>query len=364
MASLKNNSKSKNLHFLSLAFEQEKINLGSTKKHPSVGCIVEKDGAVISSGHTSINGRPHAEYKALNKKKDFKNANLYVTLEPCSHYGNTPPCTNIIIKKKIKKVFYSIFDFDLRSKKKSKKILNKNKISVTGSLLRKNGLDFYQSYYLQHGSNLPLIDAKIALSKDYFTKNIKRKWITNSNSRKRSHFLRSMYNCIISTSKSINEDNSLLNCRIDGFEKKSPDLVILDRNLKLKKKLKLYNTIKNRKILLFTSSKNKKKIYNFKKRGIKVNIISSLKNKKDFKDFFLILKKRGYSRIFIESGLTFLNFLIKNKFLNNIYIFKSNNRLNKLGINYSNSNIIKKIILKNLINVNLFGDKLYKEKLK
>ncbi len=95
-----------------------------------------------------------------------------------------------------------------------------------------------------------------------------------------------------------------------------------------------------------------------------MNIINSLKNKKDFKDFFLILKKRGYSRIFIESGLTFLNFLIKNKLLNNIYIFKSNNRLNKLGINYSNSNIIKKIILKNLINVNLFGDKLYKEKLK
>ena len=95
-----------------------------------------------------------------------------------------------------------------------------------------------------------------------------------------------------------------------------------------------------------------------------MNIINSLKNKKDLKDFFLILKKRGYSRIFIESGLTFLNFLIKNKFLNNIYIFKSNNRLNKLGINYSNSNIIKKIILKNLINVNLFGDKLYKEKLK
>ena len=71
---LKNNFKSKNLHFLSLAFEQAKINLGSTKRNPSVGCIVEKDGAVISSGHTSLNGRPHAEYNALNKRKDFKNA--------------------------------------------------------------------------------------------------------------------------------------------------------------------------------------------------------------------------------------------------------------------------------------------------
>tara|TARA_B100000586_G_scaffold262249_1_gene230274 strand:+ start:2234 stop:3328 length:1095 start_codon:yes stop_codon:yes gene_type:complete len=364
MTNLKNNSKFKDLHFLSLAFEQAKINLGSTKRNPSVGCIIEKDGAVISSGHTSLNGRPHAEYNALNRRRNFKNANLYVTLEPCSHYGVTPPCTNTIIKKKIKKVFYSAFDFDYRSKKKSKRILNKKKIFVQGSLLKKNGLDFYQSYYLQHRLSLPLIDGKIAISKDYFSKNIKKKWITNLYSRRRSHLLRSMYNCVISTSKSINEDNSLLNCRIEGLENKSPDLVILDRNLKLKKKLKLFQTTKRRKVLLFTCSKNKKKILYLKKRGIKVTSISSLKNKKDFKNLFLILKKRGYSRIFLESGLTLLNFLIKNKFLNNIYIFRSNSSLKKFGINYSSSNIIKKINLKNIINVNLFGDKLYKEKLK
>ena len=114
----KNNFQSKHLHFLFLAFEQAKINLGSTSDNPSVGCVVEKNGAIISSGHTSLNGRPHAEYNALIKNKDFKNANLYITLEPCSHYGATPPCTNIIIKKKIKKVFYSTNDFDLRAKKK------------------------------------------------------------------------------------------------------------------------------------------------------------------------------------------------------------------------------------------------------
>ena len=364
MANLKNHFKSKKLHFLSLAFEQAKINLGSTKKNPSVGCIIEKEGAVISSGYTSLNGRPHAEYNALKKKNSFKNANLYVTLEPCSHHGVTPPCTNTIIKKNIKKVFYSTFDFDYRSRKKSKGILNKNKIFVQGSLLKKNGLDFYQSYYLQHSPRLPLIDAKIAVSKDYFSKNIKKKWITNLYSRRRSHLLRSMYNCVISTSKSINEDNSLLNCRIEGLENKSPDLIILDRNLKLKKKLKLFKTTKNRKILLFTCSKNKKKILYLKKRGIQVTLISSLKNKKDFKNLFLILKKIGYSRIFVESGLTLLNFLIKNKFLNNIYIFRSSSSLKKIGTNYSSSNIIKKINLKNIINVNLFGDKLYKEKLK
>ena len=92
--------------------------------------------------------------------------------------------------------------------------------------------------------------------------------------------------------------------------------------------------------------------------------ISSLKNKNDFRNLFLTLRNKGYSRIFVESGLTFLNFLIKNKFLKNIYVFKSGNSLKKLGTNYSSSSIIKKITLKNQINVNLFGDKLYKERLK
>ena len=79
---------------------------------------------------------------------------------------------------------------------------------------------------------------------------------------------------------------------------------------------------------------------------------------------FLTLKTKGYSRIYVESGLTFLNYLIKNKFLNNMYIFKSDTNLKKLGINYTSSNIIKKINLKNKINVYLFGDNIYKEKLK
>ena len=173
-----------------------------------------------------------------------------------------------------------------------------------------------------------------------------------------------MYDCLISTSKSINEDNALLDCRIEGLENKSPDLVILDRNLKLRKNLKLFKKSKNRKILLFTCSNNRRKILYFKRKGIKVYQINSLTNQNDFRNFFLILGKKGYSRIFVESGLTFLNFLIKSKFLKNIYIFKSSNTLKKLGINYSSPNIIKRINLKNPINVNLFGDKLYKERLK
>ena len=102
-------------NFLKLAFNLAKINLGKTGLNPSVGCVVVKNNSVISSGYTSINGRPHAEFNALKYKKNFKNSDLYVTMEPCTHYGLTPPCTNIISRKGIRRVFFSFYDNTWRS---------------------------------------------------------------------------------------------------------------------------------------------------------------------------------------------------------------------------------------------------------
>ena len=116
--------------YLDLAFQLAEKHLGQTKINPSVGSIVVQDHSVISSGVTSLNGRPHSEFNALNKLKDCSGATLYTTLEPCTHRGMTPPCTSIIIKKKIKKVYYGFNDPDLRTFKKAKKILNSKGIKT------------------------------------------------------------------------------------------------------------------------------------------------------------------------------------------------------------------------------------------
>ena len=92
--------------YLDLAFRQAEKNLGKTKSNPSVGTVVVKNNSVISIGVTSVNGRPHAEYNALKNEKNLIGADLYTTLEPCTHHGSTPPCTNIINKKKVSKVHY------------------------------------------------------------------------------------------------------------------------------------------------------------------------------------------------------------------------------------------------------------------
>ena len=347
--------------FSNLAFNIAESNVGKTNKNPSVGCVIVKNNSVISSGVTSINGRPHAEYNALSKNLNFKDAYMYVTLEPCTHYGITPPCTNLIKKKRVKKVYYCFEDPDIRTYKKAKIVLN-NRIKKIKKIDDRNK-DFYKSYFFNKKYKLPFIDAKIAISKDFSTISKKNKWITNSRSRKVSHLIRSKYDCIISTSASINKDNSLLNCRIKGLNNFKPDLVIIDRKLRLKKNLALYSLAKKRKTYLLTTSNNSKQTSFLKKRNIKIIKLNSLLTKDDFFNLFRKLYQLGKRRILIESGLIFLNQLLKMNFINNLYIFKSNTKLRSNGFNNSKKNLIKNLKILKQVNVNLNNDKLLKARI-
>ena len=223
---------------------------------------------------------------------------------------------------------------------------------------------FYQSYFVNRKNFAPLIDAKIAVSKDYYTIKQNSKWITNIYSRKRVHFIRSEYDGIISTSKTINSDNAKLNCRLKGFEKKNPDLFIIDMNLKINKNLKIFKNNYNRKIFLITSIKNKNKKSFLKKLGIKIIYIDKLNSKNDFIKLFKIIKDLGYNRLLVESGLIFLNSLLKHRLIFNIFIFKSSLRLFKKGSNNTTNSYIKRLKLNNKIKVNLNKDNLYKVKVK
>ena len=143
-------------HFLNLAFHLAEKNLGQTRLNPSVGTVIVKNETVISSGATSSQGRPHSEYNALKNLKNCSGASLYTTLEPCTHYGKTPPCTNIIIKKKIKNVYYAFEDPDTRTFKKAKKVLSKKGI-ITKLIRTKNYINFYRSYFINKRLFIPFI---------------------------------------------------------------------------------------------------------------------------------------------------------------------------------------------------------------
>ena len=128
MSTKKDKFSKKDKNIWSLALSLASARHGLTGVNPSVGCVIVKNDEIISIGQTNYDGRPHAEYNAIkNSNINLEGSKMYVTLEPCNHYGKTPPCTNLIIKNKIKEVFYSVEDVDKKVKGKSFKIL-KSKI--------------------------------------------------------------------------------------------------------------------------------------------------------------------------------------------------------------------------------------------
>ena len=116
----------KDKKYMRLAIDLARARKGLTGENPSVGCVIVKNDKIISIGQTGYNGRPHAESIAINNSiQNLFGSKMYVTLEPCNHYGKTPPCTKSIIKSGIKEVIYSINDIDKKVKGKSFKILKK-----------------------------------------------------------------------------------------------------------------------------------------------------------------------------------------------------------------------------------------------
>ena len=353
---------------MKLAYNQASINLGNTKENPSVGCVITKNNHLISAGRTEFKGRPHAEHTAINfSKENLHKANLYVTIEPCSHTGKTPPCVNKIVKNKIKKVYFSVLDPDKRSFNKSSKILNSKGILVSKGIFSKHVNEFYKSYFNSKKNHLPFVTCKLAVSKDFFTINKKKKWITNSFSRSRVHLLRSTHDCILTSSETIIQDNPLLNCRVNGLESRNPAIVILDKNLRVSPKLKIFNRKIKRKIFLFYNKKNKKKIKIFNKINIKtIKISLDKKNNLNLKEALYKASALGNSRIFLESGLKLTTSFFKNNLINEFKMFISNKNINDNG-----SGSIKKIFNKYLkkkkrkiVKVNLFDNKLLTFKIK
>ena len=131
MSSKKDNFTFKDKNYMQLALNLASARKGLTGDNPSVGCLIVKNDRIISIGQTGYYGRPHAEHNAIkNSLEKVKGSKMYVTLEPCNHYGKTPPCTNSIIKSGISELIYSMEDIDKKVKGKSFKILSNKKINL------------------------------------------------------------------------------------------------------------------------------------------------------------------------------------------------------------------------------------------
>ena len=337
----------KDKYYISLANNLALNAKGYTGSNPSVGAVVVKNDKVISFGSTGFNGRPHAEVNALNKlsNKEKKNSTIYISLEPCSHYGKTPPCVNKIIDSKIKKVVYSINDADVRTSRKAYKILKSKKINVKSQLLKNISKNIYKSYFYSKKKEIPYVYGKLAISKDYYIKDKKNFYITNDYSRKTTHVLRSKVNCIITTYKTINADNPKLNCRIVGLDKFSPQVAILDKNLSTKKNSFLITNAKKNKTFLFYNKKNNKIINYLRAKKVKLIYTPLYNGELDFEFILKKLYKNEISNVLIEGGKLLTHSLLKEDFFNEFYLFISSKYLKKKGL-LKISNIISRLSTK------------------
>ena len=344
MSSKKDKSYNLDKYFMSIAMNLAIERNGLTGLNPPVGCLIVKNNKILSFGQTGFNGRPHAEFEAISKckKKELKGSSIYITMEPCTHYGKTPPCTNLIIKSKIKKVIYSINDVDKRTANKAYSLLKLKKIIVSKNLLQSEAKKIYKNYFHHKIIKKPYVAAKIACSKDHFISS-KNKIITNQYSREVSHLLRFNFDAILVSSKTVNSDNSKLTCRIVGLENYSPRRIIIDKDLKINKKSPIINDDKKSNTIIFHFSRNKKKINYLKSKGIKL-IYTDLdaNNKIDLNKVFLKAYNIGIGSIIIEGGKILTKSVLKDKLINEFYLFKSNKNLGKLG-NNNISNFKKKI---------------------
>lgn len=221
-------------YYMKRAIELAKTATGYTHPNPLVGCVVVKDGRIISEACHERYGEYHAERNALTRcTQDTKGAELYVTLEPCCHHGKTPPCTDIIIEKGISKVYVGSDDPNPKVAGKGYEILREHGIEVETGILEEECLKMNEIFFHYITTGKPFIAMKYAMTMDgkIATYSGSSQWITGEKTREHVHYLRKKYCGIMVGIGTVLADNPMLNCRIeDGV---NPIRIICDTSLQI-----------------------------------------------------------------------------------------------------------------------------------
>ena len=239
-----------NIHekYISRCIELGKLGIGNTYPNPAVGSCIVYNNKIIGEGYTSRPGKNHAEINAINSvkiKSQLKESTLYVTLEPCSHHGKTPPCTNEIIKNKIPRVIIGTLDPHTKVSRKGIKQLEEAGIEVVLGVLENECKNHHKRFLTFINKKRPYIILKWAETNDGFiapkTKNeIKPIWISNRHSRQLVHKWRSEEQCLIVGRKTISEDNPKLTTR--DWDGRDPIVVIISKDTNLNKNSNVFNS--------------------------------------------------------------------------------------------------------------------------
>jgi diaminohydroxyphosphoribosylaminopyrimidine deaminase/5-amino-6-(5-phosphoribosylamino)uracil reductase len=296
--------------------------LGQVWPNPSVGAVLVSGEQIIAEGATAKGGRPHAETIALSAAGSLaKGATLYVTLEPCAHHGQTPPCVDAIIVAGIAKVVIACTDPDPRTSGKSIEKLRAAGIEVEVGMGEAATKKINSGFFNRVEKNRPHVMLKLATSLDgkiALSGGLSR-WITGAASRERVHQLRSTYDAVLTSINTVTADDPLLTCRLIGLEQRSPLRVVLDRRLEISPNCKLVKTAREFPVWVIGGMQADAA----RKATLEASGVRVIESETHLSDIMQLLGNEGLTRVMVEAGGTLAASLIMAKVVDEIYWFRA-----------------------------------------
>ncbi len=305
-------------YFIKKTFELAKKGEGYTSPNPLVGAIIVKGNKIVGWGYHKKAGAPHAEVVAINRAgKKAYNSTLYVNLEPCCHWGRTPPCVDRIINAGIRKVVISTYDPNPVVKGKSVKKLRKAGIEVKVGILAEQAKKLNEVFFKNVKKNLPFVTVKVAQSLDgkITTRSRDSRWITSLKARMLAKSLRDKYDGICVGINTVISDNPTL----EGL-RKIPFKIILDPDLDIPLESKI---VKKKRFIIFTTpaSKKKKKKIGYLTRAGQIYFLNTKNGIFDLRKVLEVIYERGICSLFVEGGSFTIGSFFDQRLVDKIYFF-------------------------------------------
>nr|WP_302598676.1 bifunctional diaminohydroxyphosphoribosylaminopyrimidine deaminase/5-amino-6-(5-phosphoribosylamino)uracil reductase RibD [uncultured Cellulosilyticum sp.] len=293
-------------YYMTKALALAKLGEGRVNPNPMVGAIIVKDNKIIGEGYHMAYGQAHAEVNAFkNCNESAEGATLYVTLEPCSHYGKTPPCVELVIREKVSHVVIGSLDPNPLVAGRGIRKLQEAGIAVTVGVLEKECHRLNAVFMKYIVTKMPYVVMKTAMSLDgkIATATGQSKWITGEEARCDVHRLRNKLMGIMVGSRTAILDNPFLTCRIEGG--RNPIPIVVDSQLQLSLKSHLVqNAMTNQLIVATTSRAPEAKKEILKKAGVQIIETKAKENHVDLKELMKKLGEQGIDSILLEGGAT------------------------------------------------------------
>ena len=309
--------------YMRLAMQLAGNAIGRTSPNPLVGAVIVKDNRVVGCGWHRKAGTPHAEVHALNQAGELaQGADVYVTLEPCAHYGKTPPCAKALVEAKVKNVYGGLLDVNPKVAGKGFKILEDAGIHVEYGFLqdelRKQNEVFFK--WIEHKKPFIVLKAAMTLDGKIATATGQSKWITNETSRAYGYKLRDIYDGIMVGINTVIEDNPMLTARVDGG--KNPIRIVVDSSLRIDINANVVQDKSAKTIIATTDKADKDKILKLQAQDVDVIVVDKDENDKvDIEKLLDILGQQNICSILVEGGATLSGSFVAKKLVDKVYFF-------------------------------------------